>query len=165
MNLKELEIIFNEKLKSLEGKKFKNSTEFHAAKNDAIAEAASKYGFKVKLWSLEYMLGNDVVYESDVKIFNIKTDVTEDKRVKYGWAGKIISISVTINDMFEDLKYIDLKDLNKFYIKKYLEDAIKCQEKRIEEALNKVKEEQATLVTYKKAYLKAKKNIELSLLL
>lgn len=111
------------------------------------------------------MLGNDVVYESDVEIFNIKTDVTEDKRVKYDWAGKIISISVTINDMFEDLKYIDLKDLNKFYIKKSLEDAIKCQEKRIEEALNKVKEEQATLVTYKKAYLKAKKNIELSLLL
>lgn len=159
MKLRELEVLFNENLKSLSGAKVKSSDEFHVLKERALTEVARKFGFNVSIWCLEFELGSDVVYRSYNEIFKIVLDIKQDKRYSYETVGTIEKVEVKLTDEMKCYADIDLENLNSFYVRDSIKGAIDGQKERIQQKLQELKDEELTLTKYKEEYERAEKQV------
>ena len=165
MKLKEILELCNKELETLKGVKFKNATEFHDLKDNALYEVTRKFGLTTGLWTVTCELGNNIVYKSEVPVFDIKVHFKEDKRYKFELAGKIEIIELVYSKYhsgnMEDYADMEFEQINNLYIRDSLKGAIQGQEEKIQAKLREIEEEKEWLLKYKTELERVQKEIEI----
>lgn len=159
MKLKEIEMLLNERLKSLNGIKFKSGDEFHKLKQEALSEVAKRFGFNIANWSLELELGNGIVSNYITEIFEIELNSEEDKRYFYDMAGTINTVEVKLTNKMKVYADVDIKNLNTLYVRDCIKSAIENQKEVIQKKLQEIKNAEEALLIYEKEYERAEKEV------
>lgn len=164
MKLKEILELCNKELETLKGVKFKTATEFHNLKDNALYEITRKFGLTTDLWQITCELGNDIVYKSEVPVFDIKADFKEDKRYKFELAGQINKVELVYSKYhsgnMEDYADMEVEQINNLYIRDSLKGAIQGQEEKIQAKLREIEEEKEWLLKYQSELERVQKEIE-----